>query len=275
MIYTDSIIRYLSGEMTEDEARDFKTSLAQNKQIKFEHDEILKALKLIENNLRTCWNKDEMTREEFIADLLAKNDILSFSGREERPEEVQFLKKLTETYEKKPRDLLSGDSRPGLLLTAAAVFIGFLVYFFHETDTSRLFEKYYLPGDDAYICLFSRNGSDIESVTQYFLEGRYEQALAILSDKELSGMMQTRDSLILSMILYETGQQSRSLTLLQSIADQPDGNYKSTASWYYALYSLNTGNQEKAGQYLQQLAENKSSYSKDARKLMRRLNRTH
>ncbi|MFZ5941189.1 MAG: hypothetical protein ACOYXB_11515 [Bacteroidota bacterium] len=273
MDYTDPIVRYLSGSMDEQEEQHFRKQLLENEVLKEEYVNIQKVWHLIEEQLHSEAGDENLTAEERLAELIARNDILNFAGKAMDKKTEKFSRLLSELD---GRDKKGSSRRIGLtvfLLSFAALLTGLVFFLFPGADSDKLFNEFYHPGTDEMISNFTRDGSGHDLAVSLYLEGEYNEAGQLFAELQNNGKFNSRDSLVYSLLLYETGRQEEAKRMLIQMADHSPGFYGKSAKWYVSLFLLKENNLELSLEYLKQLDSEPGSYEKSVCSLTRKLKR--
>jgi len=241
MNYVDLILRYLSGELSPDEAMSFKEDLASNGELNKEYEEVSAAY-------------------ELIRDQLNKRD------------EKAFRQKLQEAMD---RDIRPSGS-PGhrirpwwyIPLALAATVATLLAVFLNQTGNEQILTRFYTPDQDPVLLAFNQDTrGEQEAGILYFRNGRYSEAMKMLESRiaeEPDNKVLLLYYLLSAMELDREGEAIDRLKYLNlEIAYLPD----QALSWYSTLALIKSDRSEEALKMLGPLLEGSGPYQSHAEKL--------
>jgi len=270
MKYIDAILQYLNNEQSEDERRKFSRLIETDTEVQEELAQVLKAIKLIEDRLKIK-GPETIDKDELIAEICALSDV---SGFKEMPldNRIKTLKKKLDAirYGKTVKRNPGKWNRGFLFLAAASVTLLF-VMLFRVPDESGIYHKYYHPEQDQCLRMFARAHSEEDLALIQFLNGQLSESKEYFSRIVTSGNALSKDSLLLGITLYETGERDRAKELLSELTNSNSGVYNYAARWYLALYSIQSGDFNLAIELLTGLSEQDCLYTKDAKAIIKDL----
>ncbi len=245
MNYVDPILKYLSGELSQDEENSFREDLASKADLKKEFEEVSAAY-------------------GFIRDQLVERD------------ELAFKQKLLEAMDREIQPPFIPPSRNrtwwlSLVALAASLAIVWLV-FQSPSEEERLISKYYSPDQDPVILAFNQDtrGEQEEGI-QYYRNEQYREAMqtldALISETTdnkvyplfylLSALELDKEGEVIELILK--------LELEQALL--PD----QAISWYATLALIKLDRLEEARSVLAPLSKETGPYRSDAENLLKHL----
>lgn len=248
MKYVDLIIRYLSGDLNEDDARAFRDELERDSVLREEYEQVSAAHRLIRN---------QMEREDL----------------------EQFRSKLTEVMEKpaarstgkKNGRRNSGKKWTFLLSVAAALAVLVAVWTFRENE-DRVFSRFYSPDDDPVVLACSQDprGSMQMGIVLYN-QGRFASSREIMEER-----LEREPSDQLALLYYlltsiELGLEEEAIDAVKESRVQPDHPLGRSISWYAGMACIRSGKYDDAAAYLVPLKERSGPYQKKAGRLIKRL----
>jgi tetratricopeptide (TPR) repeat protein len=245
MNYVDLILKYLSSELSPDEAKSFEEDLVSNAGLRKEFAEVSAAHKLIRDQLQI---------------------------RDERA----FRQKLQEVMDRElppsasPRKLI----RPWryMLLALAATLAILLVVFINPPGNERILGRYYAPEQDPVLLAFNQDTrGEQEAGILYFRNGHYNEAMKTLEPL----ISQAPDNKVLLLYYLLSGMEldkegeaiDRVMAVNLELVHLPD----QAISWYSTLALIKSDRREEAVRMLVPLAEVSGPYRSHAEKLLKLL----
>lgn len=241
----DRIIKYLSGDMSRDEAGSFENDLNSNPILIEEFEQVSMAYNLIRNQLR-------------------------------QRDEAAFKAKLLEVMSKPVpphRKNISGPRFMWRFLLPIAASAAILVSVFVLTGRrDNLVDLYFQPQKDPVVLAFSQEtrSASAQWITLYN-EGRFPEAT-----KTLQKLIELEPDNHMAMLFYllasiKTDQEGSALILIN--ADNLDLNHQlgRSVTWYMSLAMIKMDQKAQAAIHLQSLSEIPGNYNSDARRLRKRL----
>jgi len=245
MNYVDLIIRYLSGELSRDEASSFTKELASNGELKKEFEDVSAAYNLIRDQLQ---NRDE---EAF------RRKLQEAMGHEHAPIAS-------------PRHRI----RPWwyIPLAVAGTVAILWVLILNQTGKEQILTRYYLPGQDPVLLAYSQETrGEREPGILYYRDGSYSEAMEVLESQlseEQDNQLLLLYYLLSAMELDIEGEViDRVITANPSYAYLPD----QAIIWYTTLALIKSDRPKEAIKMLGPLAEEPGPYRTDAEKLKKML----
>jgi len=237
----DLIIKYLSGEMSKEEARSFEEDLAAGQGLKEEFDEVSVAYKLIRDQLQ---KKDE---EEF------KSRLLEVMGQPVSGEKLPGRSVLSRWY---------------FLLAMAACLTLLLTIFLPQKSGEKLFSKYYHPDDDWIVLAYEQGtrGKAESGITHYQL-GHFPESMEIMW--EIIEQEPENQMALLYYLLSSIEVEKQDQAIEKMAAQNLSHNHQlgQALSWYTALALIKSGRPEEAIVYLHPLIQQQGPYQAEARRL--------
>jgi len=237
----DHIIKYLSGEMSQEEAGFFEKELASRQGLKEEFDQVSTAYKLIRDQLR-------------------------------KRDEDEFRKRLLEVMEQpaNPKKQSGRYWHKGwqYLLPLAASLAIVLSIFFSQKSGDKLFSSYYHPEDDPVVEAFSQGtrGSAESGISHYQL-GNYEESRIIMWTLIEQDPENKLVQLYYLLSSIETAKQEEALEKLAGLELSMDHQLGQAIYWYTALALLKSKQTDEALSYLRPLIQQQGPYQSDASRL--------
>jgi tetratricopeptide (TPR) repeat protein len=241
MNYVDRIIRYLSDELSRDEASSFKEELAHNGELKKEFETVSAAYDLIRDQLQ-------------------------------RRDEKAFRQKLLEAMDREvPASVSTGHRiRPWwyIPLALAGCVAVLLVVFLDQTGSEKILTRYYTPDQDPVLLAYNQDTrGEQERGILYFRNGRYSEAMEILESR----MWEEQDNklLLLYYLLSAMELDRESEVIDRVIISNPANAYlpDQAITWYTTLALIKSDRREEALKMLAPLAKEPGPYRSDAEKL--------
>lgn len=247
---SESIERYLNGDMSREEIFAFENRMAIEKElaeeVAFEKD-ILKGMNQYFNkNL-----KEKLQKEE---------------------------KNIRKKQDKKVRPIshfhwqIPAVAASLLLLLSVGWF-----YFFGQTNNLELFQSYYRPYPNIEAPLIRAEAGETSEPNPFkmYEQGDYESAVNAfeqsLADSVGNHHSPTAIKFYLALSLIHTGDTENAVTLLSDLDTTADPKYATPAQWYLALAYLKIDRREDAGIILNELAKGQNAYSKKVEDLLNEL----
>jgi len=241
MKYVDLILKYLSGEMSQDESRSFEKDLASNKLLREEYEEVSAAYRLIKTQL---WKKDE----------------------------AAFRSKLREVMDRPPGKS-EGNARPQrsrwyFILPLAGSLAILMAIFLVNRGSERLFSQFYNPGKDRVILAYNQETrGDVEAGIILYNRGYYTESL-----QKISEVIDQNPENQLALLYYllasiELDLQEDAISTVCAAHVTTDHQLGQSLTWYTSLAMIKSGRREEAAAYLSPLIQNSGPYEAEARRL--------
>ncbi|MEN8226788.1 MAG: hypothetical protein ABFS38_01440 [Bacteroidota bacterium] len=245
MKHVDLIIKYLSGDMNQEEVGSFEKDLASNPLLKEEFEEVSVAYRLIRDQLQ-------------------------------QRDEESFRAKLVEIMEKpapKIQHKLFGHRPPWyFLLPLAGSLAILLTVFLINQRGDKILSRFFEPDKDPVILAFNqgtRGGS--ESGILLYHDGHYMESM----DK-MSELLEKEPENQLALLFYllaamELDLQEAVLERVLPLSIHADQRLGQSLNWYTSLALVKSGRMEEASTQLQMLTGQPGPYQNDARRLQKML----
>jgi hypothetical protein len=241
----DHIIKYLSGDMNQDEAGLFEEKLASDHVFKEQYEDVSAAYNLI-------------------SDQLQKRDL------------DDFTKTLLEVMEKSGYKQALSNRRfrswwyiPLALAGSIAILLTVIRY---NPDGNRMFSRYYQPGEDPVLLAYNQSTrGPTESGILYFQQGQYAKTVEVMS--ELIEKDTTNQLALLYYLLasIETGMEDLAIEKLAPLDLKTDHHLGQSLYWYRALALIKLDRFEEANLFLLALIQQQGPYLSMARSLQKNL----
>lgn len=241
MSNVDYIIKYLSDEMTREEARIFEDELALKQDLKEEFDQVSAAYDLIRDQLQ---KRDEKEFKERLLKVLEH----PASGKNHRDRSKQ--------------------SRWYYYMALAASLSLILIIFLTPNREDKLFSRFYHPEDDKILLAYNQGTrGETESGILHYQLGNFQKTLEIMSDlfeRDPENQLALLYYLLSSIEIGNPDQVLEKLAKLNLSSDHQSGQ---AIYWYTALALIKTDHPEEAAAYLQPLTKSQGPYQSDAKRL--------
>lgn len=239
----DLIIKYLSGEMNQEEAGSFEQEVVSDPALKEEYEAVSAAFQLIRDQLR---QRDE---DSFRAKLLEVMGKPASRGSQSR--------------------FLTG-TRWYLLLPVAACLAILLALFLWNPGPDRILSRYFEPALDPVILAFQQGtrGTSQEGISLYH-KGLYREAMeksTEILDREPGNQLASLYLLLASM---EIDRQEEVLEQILALDLDPAQQLGRSLRWYASLALVKSNRPKEAQLLLQPLAEQQGSYQNGAKRLLK------
>ncbi len=274
----DYIIRYLAGEMEEDEKAAFEKRITDDPGLREQKEEVRNIWNVIREELSLEDLTGKESKEELIAAVMAEQDIHEYGNRSPSENERSFRSKTSKLTNKtvpggKERNVLfKPDFRMGLLLAAAVAL--FIVLVKPASSAHRLAGNYYNPSEMSMLeeqSIQTRN--EDTRAARLFLDGNYKAARYLLETGGKPGIEEPVFGLMYAITCYETGDTASAIQLLEQLSALQEAPASYEARWYLSLILVRQDQSENALPYLSRLADMDGKYRGKSRKMIRRINR--
>ena len=241
----DLIIKYLSGEMKQDETRSFEKDLSSNPVLKEEYEDVSAAFQLIREQLQ---KRDE---DSFRANLL------------------EVMEKSTP----KKQDRSFGHRlRWYFLLPLAASLAILLAIFLMNRGSERTLTRFFDPGNDPVVLAYNQGTrGETETGIVLYHGGFYQKSMETMTD-----LMNRNPDNQLALLYYllasmELDLQEEALEKVEAIPVYMDHQLGQSIIWYSALALVKSGRMEEAASQLLPLSEQPGPYQRVAVRLQKML----
>jgi hypothetical protein len=241
MSYFDLIIKYLSGDLKQEDSTSFEKELESNVELKTEFEEVSAAYSLIRDQLQ-------------IKDLEA------------------FRKKLVKAmdHEAPQAEPTKHWFRHGwyVLLVAACSLALLLIIPFNHPDNEKILSRYFDPMNDPVVLTYNQNTrGEPEAGIHHYSNGNYNKSMELISDRIREEGENQLLQLYYLLSAIELDRQDEVLELI-SIEDSDRMLLTEQAiSWYSTMALLKSGKRKEALEKIHPLTEQHGPYQSDALKL--------
>ncbi len=244
MNYVDLILRYLSGELSQEEARDFKDELASNEELKQEFAEVSAAYDLIRDQLQ---HRDEQAFRQKLHSAMDRGQAPSSPRYRIRP--VRYV-----------------------LVALAASLALLLMVKLPPRSNERILDRYYTPGKDPFLqTLALDTRGEQETGMLLFRNHRYGEAMDLLERMWLE--TPENKSLLLYYLLsaMEVDREGEAMDRIQELTLEADLPPDRAIAWYGSLALIKSDRRTEALEMLEPLIEVPGPYTSRAEKLKKML----
>ena len=239
----EKIIRYLSGDMSKDEAEAFRQAMAGDKELQDGFKDYSLAWKLMGERLR---EKDEEAFRDKLKALMDKRE----SGGQTALKSRKWL----------------------FTIPAAAAILLLALLLFNEGDNSRLYQLYCQPSEDALVgAMLAETRGQVDEQLMLYRDGRHGESMARGITLLEGDRNDVRTLLFTLLSALEISAQEEVLPLLQKLKHETDYPLGQALCWYHAMALLKSGDKEACAHLLTRLEEEKGPYEKAAHKLRQRM----
>jgi len=241
MSYVDLIIKYLSGDLKQDEATSFEQELATNSELKREFEEVSVAYNLIRDQLQ-------------------------------KRDEESFRKKLEDAmnHEEPSAEPRSQWFRLHWFIPLAAACSLAILYIFtlHKPGDERVLSRFYDPLSDPVVLAYNMNtrGVPEPGVIQYW-EGDYRRSMEELSTRILEEKENKLLQLYYLLSAIELDRQDEALATLEFQVHDSMQLPDQALAWYTTLALFKSDRRQEALELLYTLSKQQGPYQSEAIKL--------
>ncbi|MCK5138104.1 MAG: hypothetical protein KAR19_20135 [Bacteroidales bacterium] len=245
MKHVDLIIKYLSGDMSQDESRSFEKDLASNSLLQEEFEEVSDAFRLIKAQL---WKRDEDAFRAKLREVMNKS-----SGRFE-----------SSVRRQRPKWYF-------ILPLAGSLAILMTVYLANR-GADRLFSHFFNPGKDPVILAYNQETrGEVETGIFLYNRGYYMESI----QKTTKLISQNPDNQ-LALLYYllasiEVDQEEDAINTVNAVQVNTDHQLGQSLTWYTSLAMIKLGRREEAAECLHLLIQYPGPYEAKARRLKKML----
>ena len=240
MSYVDLIVKYLSGDLSEEESRAFESRLESDAGLRAAFEEQSAAYELIRQQLQ-------------------------------RRDQEDFKKKLAEAMD--PDVPFSAPEKPGRRLwwippAIACLLALVLILFLPKPGNEHLFSRYHHPSSDPLVLAYYQETRGItEPGISHYRQGNYTKAMDLLALR----ISQEQDNKMLKLYyLLSALEEDREQEALRRSEPEPESSMDlldQSIRWYSALAQIKSGRRAEALKLLKPLTDQAGSYQADAIKL--------
>jgi hypothetical protein len=240
----DQMIKYLSGDLSQEESRAFEKELLQDKELKGSFDQVSKAYHLISRQLR-------------------------------HQDEAKFISTLKEVMDRSSPKVSGGPGkRSGLMLLlslAASIAIVLTILLINRNDKD-IYLAYYHPLDDQVVLSVNQETrGEYGSVASLFTSEEYKSVIEetthlLLLDKG------NQTALLFNLLAsIELDQEEEALVRFEQVEPDPSHILGQSLAWYRILALVKADRMEEAMRVLEALMAQPGPYKSDAHKLQKKL----
>jgi len=240
MSYIDLIIKYLSGDLSREEATSFERELESNHELKESFEEHRAAFELIRDQLQ---KRDDKAFREKLQTAMSHD---------------------AETVKRKPLSRIWWYIPPAV----ASILAILLILFPQSPNNEKILTSYFHPEEDPLVLAYNQDTrGEPEPGIIHYRDGNFQQSMDLLSISISQGK---EDKLILLYYLLSAIELDRQGEVFDRIRIQNPSNMDlldQSICWYTTLALLKSNQQEEALEKLQPLTKQEGPYQSDARKL--------
>ena len=246
MKYVDLIIRYLSGELNEDESGAFEQELDSNAALREEYEQVSAAYRLIGQQIR-------------------KEDLEEFRSR--LREVMEHPVKSRKTHRRRGRTWL-------FLLPVAATLAVLIAVFTPNRDTGRIFTRFYRPkSDPVVLALNQEHRGEMELGIVLYKRENYAA-----SRKATGEVLETDPDNQLALLYYllssiELDQAEGAIDMVNSRHVRADHPLGQSITWYTAMAAIRNERYMEATSRLESLEQIPGPYQEKAKRLIKHIER--
>lgn len=245
MNYVDLILRYLSGDLSRDEAKSFKEEIASNAALKEEFEEVSAAYELIRDQLQT---RDE---------LAFRQKLLEAMGHE-------LPSPATSRHRIGPRWYLP--------LALAGTLAILLVLFLNQTGKERILSKYFTPGQDPVLLAHMQDTrGEQEAGILYYRQHNFEEAMRVLEARLLEDADNTVLLLYYLLSAMEVDKETEVIEEVLTLKLEYSRLSDQALGFYCSLALIKSDRREEALTMLDPLLKESGPYRSPAEKLKKLL----
>ena len=292
MIGDKNIIRYLDGEMTEDERLEFEKEISGNPDLAKKVETYRNIQKLAGTAVSKVEDPEESLDQETREEI--RQAVIDFKegGKDVIPEEVnETIKEARKAFEKRreegQHETVESESesprsnirqirriwRSVAAIVVLALIVSILIFRpFKDKPAKDLYTEYYkeFPMTEE-INELSRTDDDLLFAIKVYEAGDYERAI-ILFEMFADSSTLSRNSLFYAGLAHmHLNHTDKAIEIFQGLLDDAPGDMIPATRWYLALCYLKTGEASLSKEQLLLIEEADSPFRKDARMLLRDL----
>ena len=229
------------------------------------------------NEAEKEWFRNELGRNEKLREEIALRQKINSALRNH--EVIQLRSKLAVIGKKKAEEQAAKKPRKNGAFTRAAIFTGLILcgslalMNSRNMTTEEVFERYYKTYDvtTPLRSVTDAGNSDYSTALEYFNISDYRNAAYYFS-KVLSNDPRHMESVMMTGISkFEEENYPEASVSFTKVIDNKDNLFFEDAQWYLALCYLKTGEKAKAVNSLSVIKQSESIYSRNARKILRKI----
>jgi tetratricopeptide (TPR) repeat protein len=243
--FSHFIERYIAGEMSEEERAWFERELLGNESLRSEVELRRKTEMVLKNQ-----------------DVVSLRNKLSQIEKRRREAEVPAAKSKRPVY-----------IRYAAIITALIVIGSIALHKGKSPASDELISRYYKPYDPPASQRSGKVGinADFTLALEFYNTNDYENAARFFSKVVESNPKDMQSVLLNGVSNFEDKKYPEAKISFATVIDDNNNLFIETASWYLALCYIKTGENDKAISQLKKIKDEGGMYSKDARKILRKL----
>jgi len=279
----EPIIKYLSGEMDQQEASRFDLLRSADPELEKTFQSIQKIWEITRENLMLEDLPEEKIRDQLIAEVIAQHDIERYRDQKLSKKAETFRSSLEKAEAAAHRQEGMQDGRPRskwlqtstILLTAACLVLLFLVLR-PSTSLRELAVSYYDPVESELVSQYAfKTRSNEARALQFFRDRNFDAARYYFEIDMETIKNDPMARLFYGITCHETGDTEQAIAVLDPLARSTisDSTAKASyhAKWYLSLILVNEGKTEKAIPFLIELSRTEGPFNKNSTRLMRKI----
>ncbi len=279
----ETIIKYLSGEMDQQEASRVDLLRSTDPEMEKTFQSIQKTWEITRENLMLEDLPEEKIRDQLIAEVIAQHDIERYRGIKLSKKAESFRSSLEKAAVAADQQENSQDGRPRsiwlqpptILLAAACLVLLFLVLR-PSTGLRELTVSYYDPAESELAAQYAfKTRSNEARALQFFRDRNFDAARYYFEIDQETLKRDPMARLFYGITCYETGDTEQAIAVLEPLARATisDSTEKASyqAKWYLSLILVNEGKTEKAIPFLIELSRTEGPFNKNSTRLLRKI----
>lgn len=272
MKYLDDIVKYLSKEMEGQEELKFRQQLSDNSELHSEFELVNSIWDILKTQLSMEFSDENISRYELIAEIIAEQDIKTFSSGNESEKIKSFRKNLQRITN---NEKSSNNWRHRIYIfsmSGAALITLMLILFAPGQSYDKLISNFYTPESEAAIhhnIIHTR--SDSATALDQFSKQSYEEAMLLFETEFKVSSKNDLSSLCYGLSCYECGLSEKAISILTELANDTLSEYSNLSAWYLSLILTKEEQIEKSKAWLIIVQERNCQYSKSAKKILKKL----
>lgn len=139
-------------------------------------------------------------------------------------------------------------------------------------NTDQLFAQYYERLDNSFTSRsYAESGNDFTKAIQFYDQGNYEGAIMLLKRVVTVDPANNAAKLFLGISFIETEQLKNAIPVFKNILESNDVIFGEHARWYLSLCYIKLKEVDKAKQQLQQIIKEKTIYAQKASEILKKI----
>ena len=279
----EPIIKYLSGEMDQQEASRFDLLRSADPELEKTFQSIQKIWEITRENLMLEDLPEEKIRDQLIAEVIAQHDIEWYRNKKPSKKAETFRSSLEKAAVAADQQENIQDGRPRskwlqtstILLAAACLVLLFLVLR-PSTGLRELAVSYYDPAESELAAQYAfKTRSNEARALQFFRDRNFDAARYYFEIDMETIKKDPMARLFYGITCYETGDTEQAIAVLEPLARSTISGSTEKASyhakWYVSLILVNEGKTEKAIPFLIELSRTEGPFNKNSTRLLRKI----